>query len=82
MLHGASGLPFETVRACVRLGVSKVNYSTDLKLAYREAVARWLAQGQDDLLALQKMIAQAVEERVIERMEVLSGTSVEPLKPG
>jgi tagatose 1,6-diphosphate aldolase GatY/KbaY len=78
VLHGASGLPDETVRSCVRLGVSKVNYSTDLKLAYRQVVAGWLAQGKEDLLALQNTLTQAVEELVAERIQVLSGPSTEP----
>ena len=82
VLHGASGLPFETVRACLQLGVSKVNYSTDIKIAYREAVARWLAQGTHDLLALQQAVARAVEERVAERIQVVSSGYVEPPTPG
>jgi tagatose 1,6-diphosphate aldolase GatY/KbaY len=82
VLHGASGLPYGTVRACVQRGVSKVNYSTDLKLAYRDAVSRWLAQGTDDLLRLQKAVVQAVETLVVERIQVLSGTAVEPSIPG
>ena len=82
VLHGASGLPFATVRACLEHGVSKVNYSTDIKIAYRQAVAQWLAHGTHDLLALQQMVARAVEERVAERIQVVSGGRVETSTPG
>ena len=82
VLHGASGLPFSTVRACLELGVSKVNYSTDIKIAYRQAVAQWLAHGTHDLLALQQAVARAVEERVAERIQVVSGGHVELSTPG
>ena len=34
MLHGTSGVPDETVRACVERGISKVNYATDLRIAF------------------------------------------------
>jgi ketose-bisphosphate aldolase len=82
VLHGASGLPFSTVRACLQFGVSKVNYSTDIKIAYRQAVAQWLAQGTHDLLALQQAIVRVVEERVAERIQVISGGHVEPSTAG
>jgi len=82
VLHGASGLPFATVRACLEYGVSKVNYSTDIKIAYRQAVAQWLAHGTHDLLALQQAVTRAVEERVAERIQVVSGGPVARLTPG
>lgn len=34
VLHGTSGVPDETVRACVERGISKVNYATDLRIAF------------------------------------------------
>ena len=38
VLHGASGLSPEDVRACVRRGVQKVNFATDLRIAYTAGV--------------------------------------------
>ncbi len=44
VLHGTSGVPEETVRECIRRGICKVNYATDLRMAFtqgiREAFAR------------------------------------------
>ena len=38
VLHGASGLPDADVQKAVRLGVSKVNFATELRCAYTDAV--------------------------------------------
>lgn len=38
VLHGASGLPQEEVSACVGLGISKVNFATDLRAAFTGGV--------------------------------------------
>lgn len=43
VLHGSSGLPDETVRACVRGGTAKVNFATELRIAASRAVADLLA---------------------------------------
>ena len=42
VLHGASGLPDDAVRACIENGISKVNFATDLRIAYTEAVKAYL----------------------------------------
>ncbi len=38
VLHGASGLPDESVRRCVELGCCKVNFATELRAAFTEGV--------------------------------------------
>lgn len=38
VLHGTSGVPEETVRECIARGICKVNYATDLRIAYTEGV--------------------------------------------
>jgi tagatose 1,6-diphosphate aldolase GatY/KbaY len=42
VLHGASGLEDEVVKECIRRGMSKVNYATELRIAYTEAVAAFI----------------------------------------
>ena len=42
VLHGTSGVPDETVRACIARGMCKVNYATDLRIAYTEGVREYL----------------------------------------
>ncbi len=47
VLHGTSGVPEAQVRACIARGVSKVNYATELRIAFTEAVRRSLAEKPD-----------------------------------
>ena len=42
VLHGASGLPESVIRECVAAGVAKVNFATDLRLAFTKAVKETL----------------------------------------
>lgn len=43
VLHGSSGVPDAQIGACIANGISKVNYATDLRIAYTDAVRAWLA---------------------------------------
>ena len=47
VLHGTSGVPEDAVRACVREGICKVNYATDLRIAYTHGVRALLAEKPD-----------------------------------
>lgn len=38
VLHGASGLTDESIRACIAEGICKVNFATELRIAYTEGV--------------------------------------------
>lgn len=42
VLHGASGVPDKTVQECIRRGISKVNFATELRIAYSEGVKAYL----------------------------------------
>lgn len=42
VLHGTSGVPDDTVRECVARGMCKVNYATDLRIAFTEGVKEYL----------------------------------------
>ncbi len=45
VLHGASGLSDESIRACIERGICKVNFATELRQAYTEGVREVLADG-------------------------------------
>lgn len=47
VLHGASGVPDETVTQAVKLGMAKVNFATELRDAYTKAVRAYLADRPD-----------------------------------
>lgn len=44
VLHGASGLTDEAIRACIAGGIAKVNFATELRIAFTDAVKRYLLQ--------------------------------------
>ncbi len=46
VLHGTSGLADETVQECIREGICKVNYATDLRIAFSEGVKAVLKENQ------------------------------------
>lgn len=43
VLHGTSGVPDDQVRECIRRGICKVNYATDLRIAYTKGVREALS---------------------------------------
>ena len=49
VLHGASGLSDEEVRECVRRGICKVNFATELRAAYSEAVKHYFEEKPDTI---------------------------------
>lgn len=44
VLHGASGLSDDDVRECVQRGICKVNFATELRVAYTDAVKKLLEE--------------------------------------
>ncbi len=47
VLHGASGVPDEAVREAVRRGICKVNYATELRIAYSDGVKEVIKTNPD-----------------------------------
>lgn len=47
VLHGASGVPDEMVRECIRRGISKVNFATELRIAYSNGVKALMNEQPD-----------------------------------
>lgn len=72
VLHGASGLTDEDVMDCVKRGICKVNFATELRAAYTKAVRELLNQDEKvfDPKALGKVGMAAVKELVKGRMKV------------
>lgn len=42
VLHGASGVPDEAVKDCIRRGISKVNFATELRIAFSDGIKEYL----------------------------------------
>lgn len=70
VLHGASGLSEEDVRECVARGMCKVNFATELRAAYTDAVKKLLAEKPEtyDPKKLGVVGMEAVKEIVKNRM--------------
>ena len=47
VLHGASGVPDEAVREAIRRGICKVNYATELRVAYSNGIKEVLKTDPD-----------------------------------
>ena len=47
VLHGTSGVPDDTVRECIARGMCKVNYATDLRIAFTKGVKEYLSANPD-----------------------------------
>lgn len=72
VLHGASGLSDEDVKDCIRRGICKVNFATELRAAYTEGGRAVLREDPRafDPKAYGKEARQRVKALVMERMLV------------
>lgn len=72
VLHGASGLSDDEVRECVRRGICKVNFATELRAAYTAAGKKLIEVKPDtfDPKKLGVVGMEAVKQLVMERMKV------------
>lgn len=71
VLHGTSGVPDEVVRECISNGICKVNYATDLRMAFSCGIKNYLSN-QPDVFDPKKynakgrtMVMQCVKERIM-----------------
>ena len=47
VLHGTSGVPDDAVRECVKRGMCKINYATDLRIAFSNGVKAYLKENPE-----------------------------------
>lgn len=47
VLHGTSGVPDEQVTECIKMGVCKVNYATDLRIAFTRGIKEYMKNNPD-----------------------------------
>ena len=73
VLHGASGVPDDAVRESIKRGICKVNYATDLRIAFTKGVNEVL-KAKPDTIDPKKYNAQGREEvkkYVMQKMQVV-----------
>ena len=73
VLHGTSGVPEDQVRGCIARGICKVNYATDLRIAFTAGVKKAI-EAQPLAFDPKKYLAEgrkAVQSRVQELIRLL-----------
>ena len=70
-LHGGSGTPGHYFKDAVKIGVSKVNINTDMRIAYRTALEEALKENPNEYSVsklVSKMVIPAVSQVVAEKL--------------
>jgi len=77
VLHGASGLSAEAVQACIREGICKVNFATELRIAYSDGVKDYLSNNPDayDPKTYGKAGYDTVKMMVLEKIAMITEVS-------
>ena len=76
VLHGTSGVPTDQVQECIRRGICKVNYATDLRIAFTAGVKQGMEEnpGAFDPKKYLACGRKAVEQRVRELIGILGSS--------
>ncbi|QEK11259.1 class II fructose-1,6-bisphosphate aldolase [Crassaminicella thermophila] len=61
VLHGSSGVPEESIKEAVRLGINKINIDTDIRMAFHRAVKEFVKKNPD-VYDPRKILSPAKEE--------------------
>lgn len=73
VLHGASGLSEETIKECIRMGINKINFATELRQAYTAGIREVLSDEKIyDPKVYQYAAREKVFEAVISKMKILN----------
>ncbi len=72
VLHGGSGIPDSKVQEAIRRGICKVNYATELRIAYTSGVNRYLSENPEEIdpKKYNKAGIDEVKKFVIDKMKV------------
>ncbi|MCA1321649.1 class II fructose-1,6-bisphosphate aldolase [Bacillus tianshenii] len=76
VMHGASGVPDESVTKALQYGVAKVNFSTELKIAFASELKNYLQENPDQIDP-RKYLVPAMEavSTIVEKKIELLGSS-------
>ncbi len=72
VLHGASGIPDNQLRAAIQAGITKVNVATETKNAFMKALQSVLQNNQDiDLRVVFPKATQSVIDIIAEKLDIV-----------
>ncbi|PAB59806.1 class II fructose-1,6-bisphosphate aldolase [Anaeromicrobium sediminis] len=76
VLHGSSGVPEESIRKAVSLGINKINIDTDIRQAFHRAVKKFVAENPDvyDPRKIVGPARDAMKEVIKTKMEMFGST--------
>ena len=72
VLHGASGLCDEVLRDCIKAGIKKINFATELRKAFTDGMKRGLASNEnciDPKIYLAEAVAE-IKKTVLAKMAI------------
>jgi len=72
VLHGSSGVPDESIKKAVSLGINKINIDTDLRVAFTNAIKDFLEKNPDNIDP-RKILGparEAMKKAVVEKMKL------------
>lgn len=72
VLHGSSGVPEESIKKAVSLGINKINIDTDLRVAFSNAIKDFIKENPDNIDP-RKILGpakEAMKEAVAEKMRL------------
>lgn len=80
-LHGGSGTPAHYFEEAVKIGVSKININSDMRIAYRQTLEKVLAENKDEY-AVVKLMGQVIAavQKVVEAKIDSFGTAGKAVK--
>ena len=74
VLHGASGIEDKDIKKCIQNGITKVNFNTELQLAWSEEVKKYIKENKEvyDPRKIIKSGEQALKEKIKEKIAILN----------
>ncbi len=72
VLHGASGLSDDILRDCIKAGISKINFATELRQAYTEGIKLGMKQNPDtfDPKIYMRVAIDEIKKVMLKKIEI------------
>lgn len=77
VLHGSSGVPADSIKKAVSLGINKINIDTDLRIAFTQAIKDYIKENPKNI-DQRKVLApakQAMKEVIKEKMALFGSVN-------
>lgn len=77
VLHGSSGVPYESLEKAISLGICKINIDTDIRASFAKTVKEYLLENPDqiDPRKILGPATEAMKKTIKEKMEVFGSVN-------